>query len=279
MALVDPGHKITWMIIAGTAVLIAAAGAFYLFRDNLAPPPLVERLSPEAKIAAWRSANPPDLRLALALDPKSGLAENQALLARSAAVLARYLAALEQYHPPKRLPGGGIDLLLAAPEPAMLERLREMIRGGYLGFHLVHPESDSLAPAAAMGNTPPADHRVLTGPEGPLLIETAPQLTGVAITAVTLEPESGALALKIALGEAGSSRLAEITATNIGRRLAVVSRDRVLTAPTIHSKIGGGSLMISGGLTPEEAQALALALDAGGLSAPLVVTVEEAIAP
>lgn len=278
MALFDPKHKVTWVLVAGAVVLVAGTGAFYLFKSSLAPPPLVERVSPEAKITAWQVANPPDLRLALVLDPKSGLVENEVLLAQSAAVLAGYLAALEQHHPPRRLPGSGIDLLLAAPEPERLERLREMIRGGYLGFHLVHPESDSLAPAMAMGNTPPEGHRVLTGPDGPLLIETEPQLTGAAFTAVTLEPEGGDLALKVALDEAGSSRLAEITGANIGRHLAVVSRDQVLTAPAIQAEIGGGSLIISG-LTPEDAQALALALGAGGLPVPLVITAEETIAP
>ena len=108
----DGGGKRAWppglMLAAAVLVLAAAAGAFSLFKDSLAPPPLVERVSPEAKIAAWRGANPPDLRVALTLDPKSGLVESEALLAESAVVLARYLASLEQYHPPKRLPGGRI---------------------------------------------------------------------------------------------------------------------------------------------------------------------------
>jgi len=75
------------------------------------------------------------------------------------------------------------------------------------------------------------------------------------------------------LDAAGSKLFEEITADNIGNRMAIVLDDNVYSAPVIRSRIPGGSAYIDGIDTLEEAKDLAIVLRAGSLPAP--VTIEE----
>ncbi len=226
----------------------------------------------------WKAANPPDLRLVYAVDPDDGAAPDEALMALSAARLARYLEAAGQFHPPERGADGSIVLLLAGPDTYELEELRDLIDAGYLAFHEVHEESDSRAAAVQDGAPAPAGFRLLAGKEGPLLVGTQPLLTGAAVEGVWMRAgDQGRTVVDAIFDEAGAARLAEITAANIGRRLAVVMGERVLMAPTVREAIRGGRLTISGDFGDGEAFDLGRALRLGGLPAPLVLVSEETL--
>lgn len=75
------------------------------------------------------------------------------------------------------------------------------------------------------------------------------------------------------LDAAGAKLFEEITADNIGNRMAIVLDDNVYSAPVIKSRIPGGSAYIDGINTLQEAKDLAIVLRAGSLPAP--VTIEE----
>ena len=77
----------------------------------------------------------------------------------------------------------------------------------------------------------------------------------------------------------GGKQFGVITGENIGRRLAIVLDDRVYTAPTIQTRIPGGSGQITGSFTDQEAADLALVLRAGSLPAPLKVTSQFVVGP
>ena len=68
-------------------------------------------------------------------------------------------------------------------------------------------------------------------------------------------------AVHVRLSEAGGRKLAEATARNLGRGLAIVLNERVLSAPTVMNAITGGSLMISGRFTETEVTELLGALN------------------
>src|SRR5690554_8048194 len=74
----------------------------------------------------------------------------------------------------------------------------------------------------------------------------------------------------------GTRLFADITRQNIGRPLAIVLDNQVITAPVIRSVIAGGSGEISGAFTTAEASNLALLLRAGALPAPLNVKIGRA---
>lgn len=81
------------------------------------------------------------------------------------------------------------------------------------------------------------------------------------------------------LDDEGAHQFGNLTKNNIGRALAIVLDDQVVTAPVIRSAIQGGSGEISGSFTSASANDLALLLRAGALPAPLNVIEERTVGP
>lgn len=91
--------------------------------------------------------------------------------------------------------------------------------------------------------------------------------------------ETGEPVVNFKLDSEGARRFGDMTKNNIGRALAIVLDDRVVTAPVIRSAIQGGSGEISGAFTSASANDLALLLRAGALPAPLKVIEERTVGP
>ncbi|VUD69295.1 hypothetical protein TDB9533_04662 [Thalassocella blandensis] len=92
-------------------------------------------------------------------------------------------------------------------------------------------------------------------------------------------PDSREPIVNFHLDKEGAKLFGEMTKKNIGRALAIVLDDEVITAPVIRSVIAGGSGEISGSFTSQEASNLALLLRAGALPAPLKVIEERTVGP
>ncbi len=71
----------------------------------------------------------------------------------------------------------------------------------------------------------------------------------------------GAPRVSVSFTTRGAKKLAEITGKNIGRRLAVIVKGQLLSAPVIRAKILGPAL-IEGDFTHKQAHELAAALNA-----------------
>lgn len=77
----------------------------------------------------------------------------------------------------------------------------------------------------------------------------------------------------------GGQKFGKVTANNVGRRLAIVLDNKVISAPTIQSPILGGSGIITGRFTVEETKDLSLLLRAGALPAPVTFLEERSVGP
>jgi len=77
----------------------------------------------------------------------------------------------------------------------------------------------------------------------------------------------------------GSRKFGKITTDNVGKLFAIVLDNAVISAPIINEPILGGSGMISGSFTVQEANDLAILLRAGALPAPLVILEERTVGP
>ena len=77
----------------------------------------------------------------------------------------------------------------------------------------------------------------------------------------------------------GAQKFGKATSDNIGKRFAVVLDGVVITAPVINSAITGGSGIITGNFTSQEATDLAVLLRAGALPAPLEIVEERSVGP
>ena len=78
---------------------------------------------------------------------------------------------------------------------------------------------------------------------------------------------------------AGGKKFGDATRENAGKFLAIVLDDKVISAPRINEPILGGSGIISGSFTVQQAQDLSLLLRAGALPAPLQVLEERTVGP
>ncbi len=77
----------------------------------------------------------------------------------------------------------------------------------------------------------------------------------------------------------GASLFRRVTSDNVGKQLAIVLDNKVMSAPSIRERIPGGEARITGSFTPEEASDLAIVLQVGALPAPINVAEERTVGP
>jgi SecD/SecF fusion protein len=90
---------------------------------------------------------------------------------------------------------------------------------------------------------------------------------------------TGEPVVTFALDNEGAKLFGEMTRRNIGRALAIVLDNEVITAPVIQAVIGSGRGEITGNFSSSEASDLALLLRAGALPTPLSVVEERTVGP
>jgi len=102
-------------------------------------------------------------------------------------------------------------------------------------------------------------------------------LTGRYLESAALEffgqNHSGGLAnepiVSVRFNSEGADLFEEITANHTGEQLAIFLDGELISAPRINERISGGTAIISGGFTPDEAKALAENLNFGALPIPI----------
>ncbi len=88
--------------------------------------------------------------------------------------------------------------------------------------------------------------------------------------------EKGQPEISMTMSPVGARKWRELTAANIGKRVAIVLDERVYSAPVVQGEIPNGTSSITGSYSLDEAKDLANILKAGKLPAPTQI-VEEAI--
>jgi preprotein translocase subunit SecD len=161
-------------------------------------------------------------------------------------------------------------------------------RTALLEFKLVDDEH-SLE-EALKGNIPPGDEilyeRAVDKDTGvvtrvPFLVKKRALLTGDVLTDARMRINSQTNEPYVSLDfDARGARLFEqITAENVGRRLAIVLDNNIYSAPVIEERISRGRAQITGSFTSEEAADLAIALRAGALPAPVQIIQNVTVGP
>ena len=77
----------------------------------------------------------------------------------------------------------------------------------------------------------------------------------------------------------GARKFARATSNNVGKRLAIVLDNKIISAPSIREPILSGSGQITGNFTFQTATDLALLLRSGALPAPLTIIEERTVGP
>lgn len=103
------------------------------------------------------------------------------------------------------------------------------------------------------------------------LMDRTERMSGEDLTAAVARPDDqrpGYWMVIFEFGGEGSTKFGELTEQNVGREMAIVVDENVMSAPTIQSRIVGSG-NITGSFTPEEAQDLAIVLNSGSLPVPV----------
>ena len=115
----------------------------------------------------------------------------------------------------------------------------------------------------------------------PIVLKKQTLLTGKYLknAQVRINPEFNEPYVWLEFDSRGAKIFEQITANNVGKRLAIVLDEVVRSAPVIREKISGGEAQITGSFTMEEASDLALVLRAGALPAPVKILQNITIGP
>jgi preprotein translocase subunit SecD len=112
------------------------------------------------------------------------------------------------------------------------------------------------------------------------ILERMPVVTGEDLENAQLDfDQNGQPAVAFRFNTSAARAFGDYTLENIGSPFAIVLDDQVISAPTIQSHIPGGSGIITGNFTVEEATNLAILLRAGALPAELEFLEERTIGP
>lgn len=84
-------------------------------------------------------------------------------------------------------------------------------------------------------------------------------------------PQTGEPEIGIEFTAEGAGKFGEVTTRLVGKPLAIFLDDMLLSAPRVDTPITGGSGVISGNFTQDDAKTLALQLNAGALPVPVAV--------
>lgn len=105
------------------------------------------------------------------------------------------------------------------------------------------------------------------------------QLTGKYLenSELIFDPNTYQPVVNLYFNDEGSKIFEELTRKNIGKTVAIYLDGMPISAPKVNESISGGSAVISGGFTPEEAKQLAQRLKSGALPVPIKLTSQQTI--
>ena len=108
----------------------------------------------------------------------------------------------------------------------------------------------------------------------------ATRLTGKDLKTAKEQIENGNQnGVAIEFTDEGADKFADLTAANVGHKIAILLDGEVLTAPVVNEPITGGKAVITGSRTLEEAKNLAILLRSGALPVKLKVMEVRTIGP
>ncbi|WP_062194192.1 MULTISPECIES: protein translocase subunit SecD [Caldimonas] len=180
----------------------------------------------------------------------------------------------------------GLDrVVVQLPGVQDTARAKDIIgRTATLEVRLVDDSAEAMAALAGSGPVPFGTERYVERGGAPLIVKRQVILTGENLTdAQAGFDEHQQPAVHLTLDAKGARIFREVTRENVGRRMAILlfekGKGEVVTAPVIRTEIGGGRVQISGRMTTQEANDVALLLRAGSLAAPMEIIEERTIGP
>ncbi|MBQ7787498.1 MAG: protein translocase subunit SecDF [Alistipes sp.] len=153
-----------------------------------------------------------------------------------------------------------------------------------INAYLARPEVQNLLPADlelmwGIKGEPMFDNRICL--YALRSVDGKPAMDGGAVsTAQENYSQNGSAAeVNLMMNANGASQWAQLTGQNIGKPIAIVLDGYVYSAPNVQTKIEGGSSVITGNFTIQEAQDLANVLKSGKVPAPARIIQDTVVGP
>jgi preprotein translocase subunit SecD len=152
-----------------------------------------------------------------------------------------------------------------------------------LTFHLA--DLDTSVEQALSGNLPPgsmllpSDEGNQPGPAPQYVVRKKVEVSGESLVDAQPTYYQNQPVVSFRFDAVGGRKFGNVTRDHVGELLAIVLDERVISAPRIDEPILGGSGIIRGNFTVQEANELAILLRAGALPAPLEIVEERTVGP
>jgi preprotein translocase subunit SecD len=152
-----------------------------------------------------------------------------------------------------------------------------------LTFHLV--DLDTSVEQALSGNLPPgsmllpSDEGNQPGPAPQYVVRKKVEVSGESLVDAQPTYYQNQPVVSFRFDSVGGRKFGNVTREHVGELLAIVLDGKVISAPRIDEPILGGSGIIRGNFTVQEANELAILLRAGALPAPLEIVEERTVGP
>ncbi|MBI2431185.1 MAG: protein translocase subunit SecD [Candidatus Levybacteria bacterium] len=96
---------------------------------------------------------------------------------------------------------------------------------------------------------------------------------------VTFNPNTGVPEVSLVFNSDGGKKFADITTRNVGKPVAIVLDNQIISAPKVNTAITDGNAVITGGFTTEQAKNLSIQLNAGALPVTLSILEQKTVGP
>jgi len=225
-----------------------------------------------------------DTRFRLTLPESEVQAINQRTMSQSLEVATRRVNALGLTEPTIQQQGAD-RMLVQVPGLEDTQELKDILNTqARLTFHLV--DQDRLGAALESGIAPPGYMLVPSSqtnsvgePLFQYLVERQVMVSGENLNNAQATFQDGQPVVSFAFDTVGAQRFGRATQENVGRLMAAVLDDEVISAPQIRDAILTGEGIITGGFSLPEAQQLSLLLRAGALPAEMEFVEERTVGP
>ena len=172
---------------------------------------------------------------------------------------------------PSILQRGDKRILVELPGLDDPDRVKELLgKTAQLTFRLVSDDKEFGSEKLVISETGEEliiNKRVVVS--GDNLIDAQPQF----------DTQSNQPSVSFTLDRLGAQKFGKVTSQNVGKRLAIILDNVVISAPQIREAITAGSGNISGGFSFQEATDLALLLRSGALPTPITIVEERTVGP
>lgn len=218
-------------------------------------------------------------RVTVRLTP-AGIAERKSLaVSQSIEIVRRRIDEMGTREPTIQRQGAD-RIVVQVPGLKDPRQLKEILgKTAKLEFKLVN--MDVLPEDIAAGRVPPGTELLpmQDAPEQKIAVKRRVIISGEELADAQPSYNEGQPVVSFRFDAAGGRRFGQVTTENVGKPFAIILDDQIISAPRINEPILGGSGVISGGFTVEQANNLAVLLRAGALPAPLEILEERTVGP